>query len=81
MTSFYPSVGYSDEVLYLYLCTGLVAGDTDFDDNEAIDIEEWDVEDLFSMVMKGQIDDAKTIIAIMMVREEIASGKLPTSRK
>ena len=70
-----------DEVLYLYLCTGLVAGDTDFDDNEAIDIEEWDVEDLFSMVMKGQIDDAKTIIAIMMVREEIASGKLPTSRK
>lgn len=81
MTSFYPSVGYSDEVLYLYLCTGLVAGDTDLDDNEAIDIEEWDVEDLFSMVMKGQIDDAKTIIAIMMVREEIASGKLPTSRK
>ena len=58
-----------------------MAGDTDFDDNEAIDIEEWDVEDLFSMVMKGQIDDAKTIVAIMMVREEIASGKLPTSRK
>ena len=68
-------------MLYLYLCTGLVPGETDFDENEALDIEEWDVEELFSLVMKGQIDDAKTIIAIMMVREEIASGRLPAGRK
>ncbi len=81
LTSFYPSVGYSTEVLYLYLCTELVPGETDFDENEALDIEEWDVEELFSLVMKGQIDDAKTIIAIMMVREEIASGRLPAGRK
>ena len=81
MTSFYPSVGYSEEVLYLYLCTGLEQGEPDPDENEAIDIEEMDVEDLFSMIMKGRINDAKTLVAVMMVREEIASGKLPVGRK
>ena len=66
---FYPSVGFSEEVLYLYLCTDLVPGETDFDDNEAIDIEEWDVEELHEMVMRGEIDDAKTLIAIQYAHD------------
>lgn len=61
---FYPSVGYSQECLYLYLCTDLTAGETAFDDNEAIDMEEWDIADLHAMVRRGEIDDAKTLIAI-----------------
>ena len=64
LTRFYTSVGYSEEGLYLYLCRDLEAGDTDFDENEAIDIEEWDIQELHEMVMRGQIDDAKTLIAI-----------------
>ena len=64
LTRFYTSVGYSEEVLYLYLCTDLVPGETQFDENEALDIEEWDIDELHEMVMKGEIDDAKTIIAI-----------------
>ena len=31
LTEFYPSVGYSEEKLYLYLCTGLTPGETCFD--------------------------------------------------
>ena len=61
---FYPSVGFSEECLYLYLCTDLKAGETDFDENEAIDMEEWDIADLHAMVRRGEIDDAKTLIAI-----------------
>ncbi len=64
LTRFYPTVGYSREVLYLYLMEGLTPGDTDFDENEAIDMEEWSIDDLHEMVMRGEIDDAKTIIAI-----------------
>ena len=81
LTSFYPSVGYSEEVLYLYLCTGLIEGETDFDENEAIDMEEVLVDDLFSMAMEGKINDAKTVIAIMMVKEQIASGRLQADMK
>lgn len=68
LTVFYPSVGYSEEVLHLYLCTGLTPGETCFDENEAIDIEEIEVEKLFKMAMDGELEDAKTIIAVLMVK-------------
>ena len=68
LTQFYPSVGYSEEMLYLYLCTGLIPGETNFDENEAIDIEEVELDRLFKMAMSGEIDDAKTLIAILMVK-------------
>jgi ADP-ribose pyrophosphatase len=71
LTRFYPSVGYSKEVLYLYLCTGLTSGETDFDENEAIDMELWDIEELHQMVMRGELDDAKTIIAIQFAHDLI----------
>lgn len=76
LLSFYPSVGYSQEQLHLYLCTDLTAGETCFDENEAIDIEEMEVELLFNMVQSGQIQDAKTVIAILMVRALLAEGEL-----
>lgn len=76
LLSFYPSVGYSQEQLHLYLCTDLTAGETCFDENEAIDIEEMEVELLFNMVQSGQIQDAKTVIAILMVRALLAEGLL-----
>ena len=81
MTHFYPSVGYSEEKLYLYLCTDLTPGETSFDENECLDIEEWPIDELCNMIMKGQISDGKTIIAIMLVKEEIASGRLQVNRK
>ena len=58
----------TEEVLYLYLCTGLTPGETNFDENEAIDIEEVELDRLFKMAMSGEIDDAKTLIAILMVK-------------
>lgn len=81
MTEFYPSVGYSEEVLYLYLCTGLTAGETCPDENEALDILEMDIDELYQMVMRAEIRDAKTIVAIMMVRSLAEEGKLPGGRK
>lgn len=74
LTKFYPSVGYSEELLYLYLCSDLTPGETSFDENEAIDVEEMEVDTLCRMVMNGEIEDAKTIIAVLMVRSLLAEG-------
>ena len=68
LTKFYPSVGYSEEMLYLYLCTDLVPGETCFDENEALDIEEMDLDVLYRMALDGDIEDGKTVIAILMVK-------------
>ena len=76
LTRSYLSCGYSDEVLYSYLCTGLTPGETDFDDNEAIDTEEHDIDELVNMVMSGEINDAKTQIALLMVKRMIDMGEL-----
>ena len=74
LTKMYPSVGYSEELLYLYLCTELTKGEPAFDDNEAIDIEEYDIDDLYKMVMNGQIEDGKSQVAILMVKGLFAEG-------
>ena len=81
LTHFYPCVGYSEEKLYIYLCTDLTPGETSFDENECLDIEEWDIDELCNMVVNGQICDAKTIISIFLIKEEIASGRLELGKK
>lgn len=68
LTKFYSSCGYSEEIIYIYLCRGLTPGDTDFDDNEAIDIIEMDLDELYDMAINGEIEDAKTIIAILLAK-------------
>ena len=69
LTSIFPAIGYSEEVLDIYLAENLAAGETDFDDNEAIDIIEIPLEELVDMIMAGKIEDAKSIVAIMMTAE------------
>ncbi|MCL2816736.1 MAG: NUDIX hydrolase [Oscillospiraceae bacterium] len=71
LTKFYASVGYSEEIIHIYLCTGLTPGETQFDDNEALDIIEYDLDELYEMAVNGEIEDAKTIIAIVMARIHI----------
>jgi ADP-ribose pyrophosphatase len=59
----YSSIGYSTEILRFYLAGGLTAGDTDFDENEAIETEEYTPDELYSMAVNGELIDQKTIVA------------------
>lgn len=71
LTSFYSSIGYSTEVIHLYLATGLSPGETDFDENEAIDIKEYPVSELKEMVLAGEIMDGKTVAAILLAAAKL----------
>jgi ADP-ribose pyrophosphatase len=70
VSSFYPTVGYSEEVLHVYFASGLTAGETDFDDNEAIEITEYAPEELYEMIGKGTLDDGKSLIALLLYSTE-----------
>lgn len=76
LTKMYPSVGYSEELLYIYLATDLEPGETYFDENEDIDTYSYHIDDLYEMVMEGKIQDAKTQVAILMTVEFLRSGKI-----
>jgi ADP-ribose pyrophosphatase len=68
LTAFYSSVGYSTEIIHLYLATGLKPGETCFDENEEIEIEEYSINELLAMVRSGEIVDAKTIVGIQTIK-------------
>ncbi|WP_027399279.1 NUDIX hydrolase [Anaerovorax odorimutans] len=66
MTSFYSSIGYSTEIIYIYFATDLTPGETDFDENEAIETYAYDIDELLNMIKEGKIQDGKTITAILL---------------
>lgn len=64
LTRYYPSVGYCQEALSLYLCTDLTQGTANPDDDEAIEIVKYPMEQLLDMIAQGKIEDGKTIAGI-----------------
>ena len=72
MSEFYVACGYSGEKISIYLCTGLTAGSTDFDEDEALDIVEIPLEELYAMCMNDELEDSKTIVGILMAKEKLA---------
>lgn len=66
MVSIDSTPGFSDEILHMYIATGLTAGETCPDEDELVSTEKHKVSELVSMVMKGEITDAKTIIGILI---------------
>lgn len=61
----YAAVGYSDEVIYVYLAEQLEFGEVHPDDDEFIDVEKFKLEDLSGMIMDGRIRDSKTVFGIL----------------
>lgn len=62
---FYPSCGYTDEVIYLYLAKGLSFGEQSLDEDEFLNIEKIPLEEAVKMVMSNEIPDGKTQAAIV----------------
>lgn len=69
LVSYYPTCGYSNEFLHIYICKELTAGETNWDATECMDIVEYDADELLDMVMRNEIKDSKTIIALLYARQ------------
>ena len=59
------SPGFSTEVLHVYLALGLHAGESHPEADEFLNLEKYSLTELSRMVMDGEIDDAKTIVAVL----------------
>ena len=64
-----PSPALINEVIHIYMAEGISFGECDLDDGEFLDIEYYTLDELYEMVMKGEITDAKTQIAILKAHE------------
>jgi len=66
LTEFYVSPGFLTEKMHLYLATGLTETAQDLDDDEFLNIERIPLSDALNMVRTNRIQDAKTIIGLML---------------
>lgn len=63
----YPSPGYFNEIIYLYLAEGLTFGEQHPDEDEFLDLVRIPLKDAVKMVMENKITDAKTQTAVLKV--------------
>ncbi len=62
-----PSPALISEVIHMYLARNLRFGETDFDEDELIEIVKIPIDELASMIMRGEVTDAKTQTAVLKV--------------
>ena len=71
----YPTPGCCDEVVYLYLATGLTQSEAHPDADEFLDVERCPLEEMVQKVLAGEITDAKTQIGILKTKLLLDSQK------
>lgn len=76
LASQHPCIGYSDEIIHVYLARGLKAGQHQRDADEALQIFEASLGDCMAMVQRGEITDGKTMIALFWL-EKYLQGLWP----
>ncbi|MGL4943561.1 MAG: NUDIX hydrolase [Thermoguttaceae bacterium] len=80
LTTFYPSPGILQETMHLFLATGLIAGPTDLEDGEEIEVFQVPLAEAVDMVFQGQIRDAKTIVGILWYAAIVGAKTTKTSK-
>lgn len=66
---FHNSPGHSDEIVHVYLATGLHEVDTDLQgiEEQHLTVERLPVDELMAMIADGRLTDAKTVIGVALV--------------
>ncbi len=66
LSSFYPSPGFSSEMIHVYLAQELVKKTVDKPDDEFIALEKFPLKEGLSKIQSGVVEDGKTIIGLLM---------------
>jgi ADP-ribose pyrophosphatase len=70
LAEFYSTPGFCEEKLFVYLATELEASVQKLDHDETVEIVYLSLAEAWQLVERGEIEDAKTIIALMLTREK-----------
>lgn len=71
---FYPSPGFLDETMTVYLARGLTPGDAQPEEDESIEYHLTPLSEALEMVRTGEIRDGKTIASVLWLAESLRSG-------
>lgn len=73
---FYATCGYSNEIIRLYLATGLTYVGAEPDEDEFLEIKYVSIDELYLKCLSGEIEDSKTLVAILKYQALKAAGNI-----
>jgi ADP-ribose pyrophosphatase len=65
MTTIFPTPGFCDEQIHIFMATGLEQGETAHEFDEFVEPEPVALSEALAMIERGEIRDGKTIIGIL----------------
>jgi len=75
LSSFYTSPGFADELLHVYVATGLQAGTMQPDEDEFVEMLELTLEEAHEKHRTGEIRDAKTVLALFAWENRVLKAR------
>ena len=69
LTSFFTTPGFTDEVIHLFLATGLSEGRVQRDEDEYIEVVKLPLSRALAMIRKGEIRDGKSIVGLFLAQQ------------
>ena len=73
LTEFYVSPGFLTEKMHVYLATELTETQQNLEGDEILTVERHSFPELLDMIRRGEIEDAKSIVGIMLAAERVRS--------
>jgi ADP-ribose pyrophosphatase len=68
LTSFWPSPGYGEEKMNLFMATGLTPGEATPMDDERIESRWFTAQEIETMILSGELQDGKTLVGFLYWR-------------
>ncbi len=75
LSSFYTSPGFADELLHVYIATGLTPGTARPDDDEYVEMLKLTLEEAHELHRQGEIRDAKTVLALFAWENRVLKAR------
>ncbi len=75
LTRIFTTPGFSDEVIRIYLATGLSEGTSELDEDEFLEVVPVPLSEAVAMVERGEVADCKSIAAILYVAHFRRAGR------
>ena len=76
LSEFFVSPGFCEEKMWVYLATELSEGEQSLEDDENLEVVRLPIADALEMITSGEIQDAKTIIGLMLAAPRVGSPML-----
>ena len=76
LTEFFVSPGFCEEKMWVYLATEMIETQQQLEDDEIVEVVRIPFSQALNMITTGEIDDAKTIIGVMLAAPRIGPSML-----